>query len=126
MLTLKLYKNIFGVCKLDANKLIPKWAKEADWYSITKTEDELSIVCSEDYIPRDIESEKGWRCFKIEGILDFNLVGILSSLSTLMANEKISIFAISTFNTDYILVKEDKVEKAILIFKNSDINIILE
>ena len=113
ILTMKLLKEKYGVCSLDKNELIPKWAQSSDFFSITKTCDELSIVCSQDDIPNDIKCEKDWRILKIEGQLDFSLIGILSSISTILAQKGISIFAISTYDTDYILVKNKDIDNAI-------------
>ena len=113
ILTMKLLKEKYGVCRLDKNELIPKWAQNSDFFSITKTCDELSIVCSEDDIPIDIKCEKDWRILKIEGPLDFSLIGILASISTILAQSGISIFAISTYDTDYILVKNKNIGDAI-------------
>ena len=105
ILTMKLLKEKYGVCRLDKNELIPEWAQNSDFFSITKTCDELSIVCFQDDIPNNINCEKDWRILKIEGPLDFSLIGILASISTILAQKGISIFAISTYDTDYILVK---------------------
>lgn len=81
---------------------------------IGKTEDELSLVCRETKVPAScIVSETGWRGFRVVGELDFSLVGILAKISGILAENKISIFAISTYNTDYILVKEEKLEEAL-------------
>jgi uncharacterized protein len=113
MLIMKLLKERFGVCRLNKAESIPDWAKKSLFYSITKTEDELSIVCLLDSIPHDIKCEKGWRSLKVEGPLDFSLIGILSSISTILARKGISIFAISTFDTDYILVKDKDIASAI-------------
>jgi len=113
ILTIKLLKNKLSVCRLSNNELIPQWANESDFFSITKTLDELSIVCTQDKVPSEIQCERDWMAFKVEGPLDFSLIGILSSISTILADEKISIFAISTYDTDYILVKDKEVDKAI-------------
>ena len=113
ILTMKLLKEKYGVCRLDKNELIPKWAQNSDFFSITKTCDELSIVCSEDDIPIVIKCEKDWRILKIEGPLDFSLIGILASISTILAQNEISVFAISTYDTDYILVKNKDLSNAI-------------
>lgn len=113
ILTMKLLKEKFGVSRLDKNELIPKWAQNSDFFSITKTCDELSIVCSQNHIPNDIKCEKDWRILKIEGQLDFSLIGILSSISTILAQKGISIFAISTYDTDYILVKNKDIDNAV-------------
>ncbi|MDR3597284.1 ACT domain-containing protein [Clostridium sp.] len=113
ILTMKLLKEKYGVCRLNKTELIPEWAKNSDFFSITKTSDELSIVCFEDNIPNDIKCEKNWRALKIEGPLDFSLIGILASISTILAKKGISIFAISTYDTDYILVKNKDIDNAI-------------
>jgi uncharacterized protein len=112
ILTMKLLKEKYGVCRLNKTELIPEWAKNIDFFSITKTSDELSIVCSEDNIPNDIKCERDWRILKIEGPLDFSLIGILASISTILAQKGISIFAISTYDTDYILVKNKDIDNA--------------
>ena len=112
-LTLKLLKEKYGVARLNKESEIPTWAFKGEFYSIIKTEDELSIVSLEENIPLDIICENDWRILKIEGPLDFSLVGILSKISSLMAENSISIFAISTYDTDYILIKENNIEKAI-------------
>jgi hypothetical protein len=112
-LTMKLLNEKYSVCQLDNFHAIPTWALQGDFFSITKTEDELSIVCLEKNIPADIKCEKDWRILKVEGPLDFSLVGILASISNLMAEAQISIFALSTYDTDYILVKENNIEAAI-------------
>ncbi|AWK52844.1 MAG TPA: ACT domain-containing protein [Clostridium sp.] len=113
ILTMKLLKEKYGVCRLDKTELIPEWAQNSDFFSITRTSDELSIVCSQDDIPNDINCEKDWRILKIEGPLDFSLIGILASISTILAQKGISIFAISTYDTDYILVKNNDIDNAI-------------
>lgn len=113
ILTMKLLKGKYGVCRLNKTELIPEWAKDSDFFSITKTSDELSIVCFEDNIPNDIKCEKDWRVLKIEGPLDFSLIGILASISTVLAQKGISIFAISTYDTDYILVKNKDIDRTI-------------
>ena len=87
----------------------------ADFFFIGKTDEELSVVCLTKDVPeRTVERSDGWRGFRIEGTLDFALVGILSKLSAILAQNKIGIFAVSTYNTDYILVKEENFEKALL------------
>lgn len=120
MLTLELLKENYSVCRLDANATVPIWGQEGNFYSITKTKDELSIVCETQYVPENVKVvESGWRIFKILGPLDFSLIGILSKISLLMAECKISIFALSTYDTDYIMVKEEKVEEAIKALKRA-------
>jgi len=124
MLTMKLLNEKFAVCRLNKNELIPDWVKNSDFYSITKTSDELSIVCSQDSIPSNIKCEKDWRTLKVEGPLDFSLIGIISSISTILALKKISIFAVSTYDTDYILVKNKDIDNAILALSNERYEVI--
>jgi hypothetical protein len=113
ILIMKLLKEKYGVCRLCKDESIPEWAKDGEFFSITRTCDELSIVCNQDNIPDNIKCEKEWRALKVEGPLDFSLIGILASISTILAQNKISIFAISTYDTDYILVKNGYVDNAI-------------
>ena len=113
ILTMKLLKEKFAVCRLDSSQSIPEWIKNSEFYSITKTEDELSIVCSQNNVPSSIKCEKDWRILKVEGPLDFSLIGILAAISTVLAEQGISIFAVSTYDTDYILVKQKDTANAV-------------
>lgn len=121
-LKLSLLKNKYVVCRLNKNERIPAWAYKGDVFSITRTNDELSLVCQQENIEveeldEDILCERNWNIFKVEGPLDFALVGILSNLSCIMKEAGVSIFAISTYDTDYIMVKNEKVNEAIKALK---------
>jgi hypothetical protein len=118
-LTLSLLPDPFAVCRLDAHAPIPGWAAARDFFSITRTCDELSIVCPQSDVPGEIKCERGWRCLKVEGQLDFALTGILASLAAPLADAGIGIFAISTFDTDYLLVKEKDLERAIAVLSQA-------
>lgn len=111
-LKLEIQKGRYGVCRLPKEAPIPQWAQGV-LTSVTRTADELSIVCSTEKIPQEIQCEKGWKVVKVLGPLDFSLVGILASLTATLANAGISIFVISTFDTDYLLVKNENIETAI-------------
>lgn len=114
-LTLSFDETQYAVCKFSSGAPIPAWLDlSAEFINVVRTKDELSIVCKADQVPMDmlIPVEKPWRAFKVEGPLDFSLTGILSSIANPLADAGISIFAISTFDTDYILVKENKFEQA--------------
>lgn len=116
MPTLSVMPIALAIVRLDALSHIPLWAmKGSDFFSITKTQDELSVVCSEDKVPQDVKAEKEWRCLKVKGPLDFGLTGILSSLVQPLAEAKISVFVISTFDTDYIMIKKENFQKAITV-----------
>jgi hypothetical protein len=110
---LRLLPGIFAVCHLAPDAAIPSWAKHGALTSVTRTTDELSIVCPESQVPEGIQAERGWRCIKIQGPLPFSLIGVLASLAVPLAEAKISIFAFSTFETDYIMVKAISLEAAI-------------
>ena len=89
---------------------------DADFFFIGKTDEELSLVCKTEDVPQStIERDDGWRGFRIQGVLDFSLIGILSKLSGILADNDIGIFAVSTYNTDYILVKEENYERALTV-----------
>lgn len=103
----------FAVCKLDPSAAIPPWAQGGGpLLSITRSENELSIVADQDLVPADIKAERNWAAMRVQGTLDFALIGILAKLTSALAEAKISCFAISTYDTDYILVKEDSIQKA--------------
>jgi len=112
-LTLSILPKKLAICRLEKNSTIPFWATDSTFFSITKTEDELSIVCPENKVPPGVISEKNWRAFKVMGPLDFSLTGILASLANALDEAKISIIALSTFDTDYILVQSKNFEKAV-------------
>jgi len=111
-LNLSLLPGTFMICRLGAESIIPDWANAGGLTSITRTSDELSIVCAEANVPEGVKSDRGWRCFKVEGPLDLSLTGVLASLANPLAEARINIFALSTFDTDYLLVKEDKASRA--------------
>ncbi len=92
---------------------IPPWALAGSFMSITRTPDELSIVCLDRQIPESIDREGGWRALKIQGPLDFSLTGILASITVPLAQAAIPIFAVSTFETDYVMVKEQDLDRGI-------------
>jgi len=108
-----------AICRLDRDAPLPEWAQRSSFFSCTRTHSELSIVCSQKDVPIYVLCEKGWRCLKVEGPLDFSLTGILASLVTPLAKVGISIFAISTYDTDYLLVKEEQLGLAIRVLKQS-------
>ncbi len=117
---LKILNNKLKVVKLKSNEIVPEIVYKQEFYSITKTNEELSIVLDESLEIQSDIVEDNWRAIKIVGTLDFALIGILSKISTILAQSKISIFAISTYNTDYILVKADKLEKAIKVLEQNE------
>ena len=98
---------------------------DSDFYFIGKTDEELSLVCKTEDTPlKTIERDDGWRGFRIQGVLDFSLIGILSKLSGILAEHKIGIFAVSTYNTDYILVKEENYERTLAILASEGYTVV--
>ena len=113
-LTLIILRETFAICSIDRDAPIPDWAWQGGLFSVTRTRDELSIVCPQINVPRGIICNQGWSCLKVKGPLDLSLTGIISSIAATLEKENISLFSISTYDTDYILVKEKDLEKAIL------------
>jgi uncharacterized protein len=109
---LSILEDLFTVHRFPPDYEIPKQIYENQFYSISKTENDLSIVCSSSILLDSESSEMDWSCIKVPGPLDFSLTGILADISAVLAKADISIFAISTFDTDYILVKSDKLSVA--------------
>lgn len=91
-----------------------------EWRSLTWTTDELSVVCSAAQVPADVQSEHDWRCFQVVGPLDFGLTGVLLAIAAPLAAAKISIFAISTYDTDYVLVKQADLDAAVAALRRAD------
>ncbi|RME51034.1 MAG: ACT domain-containing protein [Caldilineae bacterium] len=105
MLTLSVLEGEFAVCRLEGEAPIPGWATGHSFFSVTRTPEELSIVCPAASVPPGLRAERGWRCLKVHGPLDFGQTGILHALAEPLAGAGISIFALSTYDTDYLLVK---------------------
>lgn len=111
-LALRLLTERFSVCRLAADESVPEELPRSSLLSITRTADELSVVCEEsDELPGIVES--GWRCLVVDGPLAFDQVGILASLAQPLADAGVSVFVISTYDTDYLLVKEAQLETAL-------------
>lgn len=107
VLTLTLLGERLAVCWLDAAAEVPGWATTGPLFSVTRTADELSVVCPEGLVPDGVRCEKVWRVFELEGPFEFSEVGILSAVAAPLAEAGVGIFAVSTFDTDYVLVKEE-------------------
>ncbi|MGB9929526.1 MAG: ACT domain-containing protein [Methanosarcina sp.] len=117
---LNILKDSFGICKLEEKSEIPLWVYNSNFFSITRTSEELSIICQENKIPASVPAEKNWRCLQVEGSLNFGLIGVIAEISRILANQKIGIFVLSTYNTDYIFVKEDELENAVKALLEAD------
>lgn len=116
-LVLKLIQQEFSLCKVAG---ISEVDFSDEFCFLGKTDEEISLVCSPGRVPATtIARDDGWRAFRIEAVLDLSLIGILSQISRVLADAQIGIFALSTFNTDYILVKKESCERAISALKSA-------
>ena len=115
---IKVIDKEFAVCKIND---VTEVNFNDGFCFVGKTDEELSLVCSSEFVPKNtIVCDSGWRVFRIEGILDFSLTGILARAADILANAKIPIFAVSTYNTDYILIKNEFFQKALDVLKEND------
>ena len=122
MMEIKKIDYDFSICKVTDYSLVKL---DSEYSFIGKTEEEKSLVCiTADVPPNTIERDDGWKAFRIQGVLDFSLVGILSEISGVLAANQIGIFAISTFNTDYILTKKENYRNALEVLRNAGYRII--
>ena len=119
---LKKLEHKLTVCKVADSSAINT---AADFYFIGKTDEEISLVCrTEDTPSETLERDDGWKGFRIQGVLDFSLIGILSKISGILAEHQIGLFAVSTYNTDYILVKEENFKRALNVLGSEGYTII--
>lgn len=111
--TLTLLAGRYAVCQLEAGADLPGWASAGALFSVMRTPDELSVVCVESEVPSGVLSERGWRILKLHGPFPFGMTGVLASILVPLASAEIGIFALSTYNTDYVLVKEEQLGAAL-------------
>ncbi|MBQ8247579.1 MAG: ACT domain-containing protein [Lachnospiraceae bacterium] len=120
---IKRLDNSFTVCKVQDYSLV---CLEDEYCFIGKTDEENSLVCISEKVPENVaDREDGWRAFRIQGVLDFSLIGILSKITSILAEHSIGVFAISTYNTDYIFVKEENFCEALKLITNEGYEIVL-
>ncbi len=101
------------ICRLPPDALLPSWAESNGLQAIIRTTDEICIICDEDKVPANITAEPDWRALKVQGPLVFSEIGVIAALANPLAEAQVSIFVISTFETDYILVKENDLAQAV-------------
>ena len=118
-LNLSLLPHKYAVCQFHPDKHIPYWALMGDFVSLTRTNEELSIVCQQSNVPEDIEAERGWYCIQVQGALDFSAAGIHASLAIPLAEADISVLSIATYATDYLLIKEENVERSLQVLEQA-------
>jgi hypothetical protein len=103
---------VFAICRLAPEDPIPDWVQGV-FISITRTADELSIVCPLEYVPSNVLHSGDWRAFQVVGPLDFNLTGVMASLARPLAEAGVTIFAFSTYDTDYVFVRQRDLKRAV-------------
>ena len=114
---IKTIDSVFSICKL---KDYSEVNFDSEFFFLGKTDEEYSLVCLTENVPDNVvEQDNNWKAFRIQGVLDFSLIGILSRISTLLADNQIGIFAVSTYNTDYILTKQDDYDKALKVLSDA-------
>ncbi|MBQ8974404.1 MAG: ACT domain-containing protein [Oscillospiraceae bacterium] len=119
---LKVLPQKFTVCKVSS---LSSLDLGCELFFVAKTDEELSVVCPSDYMPENVTvMDDGWRGFRIQGVLDFSLIGILAKLSGVLAESAIGIFAVSTYNTDYILVKEENLDLALSALRGAGYSVV--
>ncbi len=112
-LELTLLEHRFAISRLPADAPLPAWATEGSFFSVTRTGDELSIVCELDRVPPGVQSQPNWRVFQVHGPFALTEIGVLSALATPLSEARLSLFVISTFDTDYLLVAPETLSAAI-------------
>ena len=112
-LTLAPLPGLYAICRLPSGAAMPTWAGSGPFRSVTSTRDELSIVCSQDGVPDGVQADRGWRCLQVEGPFDLEgAIGVLAALSAPLAGAGLGIFVVSSYDTDYLLVKEAQFARA--------------
>ena len=112
-LSLSILPETFAICRLEPSAPTPAWAHSGPFLSVTRTPAELSVVCPDAAAPPGVAANRGWRAIAVAGTLDFGLTGVLASLASPLAAAGVSIFAVSTYDTDYVLVKDETLGRAV-------------
>jgi hypothetical protein len=119
-LTLLALQDMFAVSKLSPGSPIPQWVAPGSFVSVTRTHDELSIVCPENQVPADVAAcERAWRCLRVAAQIDFGVVGILASVVGPLAKAGVPVFVLSTFDTDYLFIKAANFENAAEVLRDA-------
>ena len=117
--SLSLMDSSFAICRLDKNAAIPTWAYNGELFSITRTPDELSIVCPQTSVAEGTDCETGWRCLKVESPFEFDLTEAISSIAAPLAEADVGLFVVATQDSDYLMVKETDLERTVLVLSRN-------
>ena len=116
---LNLFPDQFAICQLAASEGLPSWASDSSFVVQARDARESTVVCQQRLVPPHITAARNWKCFQVDGVLDFSLVGIISSLTSALAVNNISVYVVSTFSSDYLLIREADLENAIQAWQNA-------
>jgi uncharacterized protein len=111
--------DLYAIVRLEPDAELPPWLRGGHFWSVTRTDSELSLVCRQDDVPTDASAERGFVAFEVAGPLDFSLTGVVASLVTPLAEEEIPLFVLSTFETDYLLVREHDLHRSVEALTNA-------
>ena len=118
-LTITVHPELYAICRLQPDAEVPVWARGEKFLTISKTKTELSIVCEDRRVPADAHAERRRRLMQVAGTLPFSLTGVLAAIAAPLAEAEVSIFAVSTYDTDYVLVSEGDLDKAIAVLESA-------
>ena len=115
-LRIALLPHPLAVCRLAPDAPVPPWVRGA-FTSVTRTDEELSVVCDDEAVPEDVQAERGWRVLKVEGPIPFEMTGVAAALVGPLAEARISVFLLATYDTDYLLLKEESFARAVEVLR---------
>jgi uncharacterized protein len=118
-LTIAVFRQNYAICRLEAKAAVPEWAARGNFLSVSRTPSELSVVCEESLVPAEVHAERNRSLMQIEGTLAFSLTGVLASVAAPLAEAGISIFAVSTYDTDYFLVSRNDLAQAVQVLEKA-------
>jgi hypothetical protein len=110
--TLDVLPGVYAICRLSPDAAVPLWTAGGAFASVTRSSSELSIVCASDAVPPEVQAQRGYRGLVVRGPLDFSLIGIMATLAGVLAAASVSIFVVSTYDTDYLFVREADFDRA--------------
>lgn len=108
-----LVQGTFAICRLDKNHPLPHWAVGGEFWSVSRTPDEISVVCPQGSVPPGVDRDSGWRCLKVDSPFEFDLSGMVSDMAAPLAREGMDLFVVATQDSDYLMVREQDLKKAI-------------
>ena len=107
-----LLQDTFAICRMDKIASLPDWAVGGEFWSVSRTPDELSVVCPQGSVPADVDHEAGWKCLKVDSPFEFDLAGMISSIAAPLAEADVELFVVATQDSDYLMVRESELERA--------------